>query len=312
MPIRRFRTLVQKAKAPKGPRVSRVPVDVTSENIEALNLEMEKAVAMDLATGLRRFKNDVPKADLDRAFNARSYHGLRETIPWDKLDARVQPAADTLRQVMDRTAAEAIAGISHPEAAEYLQTAANPKMDAFHAKRIDKFMQDLGQPARESIQEVANHATRTGRNSERVASEIRDSLGLNPRQVRALANYRRKLEKDGMRPSHVDRLSDLYRERLLDHRAKTIAVTEVRQASNNAQIISWQAMQDDGVVEPTARKKWVLGWENACPNICRPMDGVEVAVGEHWKLPNGKLAMVPTDSHPNCRCYMALVTSDDD
>lgn len=309
--LRRPKTLVQKARAPKGPRVSRVPVDVTSENIEALNTEMERAVSMDLATGLRRFRKDVPKASLDRAFNARSYHGLRETIPWTKLDDRVEPASDSLKQVMEETVRETVKGIASPERAEYLQDAANPAMEAFHADRVDKFVQDLGEPARQSIQEVAAHATRTGRDSEMVASEVRDSLGLNDVQVRALANYRRKLEKDGMRPSQVNRMAELYQERLLDQRAKAIAVTEVRQASNNAQIFAWQAMQEDGLVEAEARKRWVLGWENACPNICRPMDGVDVPVGEPWKLPNGKSAMVPTDSHPNCRCYMMLVTSDD-
>jgi len=98
---------------------------------------------------------------------------------------------------------------------------------------------------------------------------------------------------------------------MLEQRAKMIAVSETRSASLNGQIQAWLAAQEAGLIPEDARKEWILGWEMACPQLCRPMRGRQVGIAEQWELPNNKLVLVPTESHPLCRCAMTLVIDED-
>ena len=39
---------------------------------------------------------------------------------------------------------------------------------------------------------------------------------------------------------------------------------------------------------------------------CEKMTDVETPLGEPWTLPDGRKVMVPTESHPRCRCSAGL------
>jgi len=296
-------------------RVPRAKVDVTTRNVEAMTRRMESAVQLGFAQGIGRFKNNVAKIDLDRAFNARGYNGLMETIPWADLPGHMGKVAAALDEGMQGAHEHVIQSVRKVRP-EYRQDGGNPRLGPRIKARQRQFMQDLDAETRTHIQTVAQRAARTGASSAQVAQEIKDGLGLNQRQQRALLNYRKNLTADAQAGKRayrgIDGLVDSYAQRLLQARAKTIAITESRQAAAGAQLAAWGAMMGDGVVEPHAHKRWVLGWPNACPEICYPMAGKEVRVDQPWKLPNGKLAMVPNDAHPNCRCYMSLETDDGD
>lgn len=137
-----------------------------------------------------------------------------------------------------------------------------------------------------------------------VASSIRNSIGLFPGQQTALMNYRQGLKESGMKPDRVDAFSSKYEDRLLDYRAKMIARTETRQATNQGQLFIWQDAQNQDLIAPTAKKVWVV--DGAPCEICEPMDGVAIGLAESWTLPNGDIADIPTDAHPHCFCGMEL------
>lgn len=93
-----------------------------------------------------------------------------------------------------------------------------------------------------------------------------------------------------------DRVKDVF-ERATDSRAETIARTEVNRASNFAQI---EGFEQSGVVKEI---EWLTaGDERVDEEICDPMDGETVKLGDDWTLPNGEKVDVPQDAHPNCRC----------
>lgn len=58
-----------------------------------------------------------------------------------------------------------------------------------------------------------------------------------------------------------------------------------------------------GYREAGVEKKGWLAADDACPEICLPMNGVVVGIDEEFLLPNGERVQGPT-AHPGCRCAL--------
>lgn len=202
----------------------------------------------------------------------------------------------------------------------------NPETQKLSRERTKKYLTDLVLPDRKEIQSIIRGANTSGRDvtgerdSDTAQSQIYDKLsalvgekaGLTERQRRGYDNLKASMLKDGpLSKPQKERLRDAADDYRLQ-RARVIAVTEVRAASATAQLEAWLAMQEEGLISPSAKKQWVLGWEEACPRICRPIDGQLRPLAEDFTLGNGKPCRAAGMAHPNCRCQMLLVDDDID
>ncbi|RYF36017.1 MAG: hypothetical protein EOO38_28290 [Cytophagaceae bacterium] len=187
----------------------------------------------------------------------------------------------------------------------------------------------MATPTKDRLYTLIKRANLQGRNSQQLASDlfdklrpasaeklkasVRNSIGLNTRQINAMDRLEDKLLADGelSEDQVAQRVRD-YSDKALADRSKTIAVTETRTASGTAQVESWREMVEQGLVDPASMKQWVNGWEEACPNICKPMDGVMVPIGDMFILPNGDAVYAAGGAHPNCRCSQILIEPGDD
>jgi len=84
-----------------------------------------------------------------------------------------------------------------------------------------------------------------------------------------------------------------------DARAETIARTEANNALNQGTMTTWQ---ESGVV---SGKTWIVG--DGCCDDCADLDGETVDLDEDFP---GDVGDAPP-GHPNCRCSMTAVLSDD-
>jgi hypothetical protein len=294
----------------KKPRVSRVKVNVTHRNIEALNNEMEQAVRMDFIHGINGFKKKIPKAKMDAAFNARGYEGLRSTVPYKDLDKSMARASRSLAKVVDETVAHTIKGITGGVHDENLSmTSSNPRLQQSLDARKKKYLKDLEREHHAHMEHTVKEAMLRGHDSQKVAASVRDGLGLNARQARAFEKYKESIA--GMPTRQRAKLEKDYYNRAIDYRANMIAVTEVRNASANAQLETYKFAEETGLMAQGSRKRWVIGAEDACDKICYPMDGEEVGLHESWTLPNGDTVDIPAATHPHCRCSYMIITDDD-
>jgi hypothetical protein len=247
---------------------------------------------------------------MDRAFNARGYEGLRQTIPYKHLDRAMERAASTLDKVVDSTISHTIQGIEGGIHDDRLSmTASNPRLKASLQDRKQRYLLDLKREHHAHMEHTVKEAMLRGHDSQKVAQSIRDGLGLNARQARAFENYKQTLQ--GVPARQRARMEKEYYNRAIDYRANMIAVTEVRNASANAQLETYKFAEEQGIMAPGSRKRWVIGAEDACEKICYPMDGEEVGLHEEWTLPNGDTVMTPVEAHVNCRCSFMVITDDD-
>lgn len=215
-----------------------------------------------------------------------------------------KPAADPLERRMD---------------------ASNPRLAPHTLERRQKYLTDLFMPQREDMQRIAAQAGKTMR---RRADEIKGVLrpkvddivgqrlslhiGLNREQSRNLFMAEERDRKAGVPEDQIDRNLKVKSDKMLETRAMTVAVTEARAASGMAQIEAWLAMQEQGLIGPNAMAVWHVAWEEACPNICKPVDGVRVALGDDWTMGDGSKCSAPGTAHPRCRCLASLYDPDVD
>lgn len=355
-------------KARKKRRVTRVPVNVNKDTVEALNKAVENAVRASLVGGITTLRKGVAKMQLDTAFNAQDYTKLRKTTAWQKAEASLTKAAkhlsgivpDSVAHTVGRTAEDVrrgvVAGVGGAAAqdTDYTQPidfdaafgrksrgpkvpkatadplsrrvdASNPRLAPHTLKRRDKYLQDLILPQREDIMRIASDRTRSMRErqgdikdvlrpvpDEDISDAVAVRIGLNRMQVRALDKAEAADRDAGLSDTQVDRNQRARSDKMLEQRCATIATTESRAASGSAQVEAWLALQDQGLIGPNAMKVWHLAWEQACPEVCRPVDGVMVALADDFILGNGKPCFAPGQAHPNCRCLCSLYDPDVD
>lgn len=293
-------------------RVSRVKLDLTARNKEAFAQAAEEAVRIDLLRGIERFKQRLPKAKLDEAFNARDYAAARKLIPWDSLPNDLAKATDKVAGLIDETHGRTVEAITEAPEAAYLKDAGNPRLEKHTRKRLSRFLQDLSDEHNEAVQRTIAAATRQGLTPAMVMDRLRNTVGLRTQQNRALASFENGLIEGGKHSkATIRRLVKAKADAMLNQRLRTIAVTETRTAVNTAELESWKAQVADGLLDERAEKVWVIGAEDACPKICYPMDGVAVPLDGSWSLPDGRMVSVVTEAHPNCRCASILRTPDD-
>jgi hypothetical protein len=203
--------------------------------------------------------------------------------------------------------------------------ATNPRLAPHTLERRQKYLTDLFMPQREDMQRIAVQAGKTMRQraddikgvlrpevDDIVGQRLAMHIGLNREQSRSLFMAEENDRKAGVPEDQIDRNLKAKSDKMLDTRAMTVAVTEARAASGRAQIEAWLAMQEQGLIGPNAMAVWHVAWEEACPNICKPVDGVRVALGEAWTMGNGSKCDAPGTAHPRCRCLASLYDPDVD
>lgn len=299
------RNSITKAKR-RGRMVSRVPATPTRNRMEKLHLAMEKAVTADLVNGYTRFRLRVSKVDLDKAFRDGGYKGVIKAIPYDKLPEDMRAAAKNIVKTRELAVKESIRGFRRAESRKYRPDDKNPLLRPYTQARQEKYLTKLASEDKKVIARVTDAAIRTGATPAQLAETILPRIGLNERQGVALGNYEKGLKKTDLTDKQVKSLVKEKSEAMLERRALTIAITESRNAGANAQLATWLQMEADGLLGEDPVRIWNIADEQACPELCQPMDGKQIPLDGEWTLPNGKSIKVVTESHPNCRCIETL------
>ena len=143
------------------------------------------------------------------------------------------------------------------------------------------------------------------------AREIRQLVGLLPRQATAVQNFRARLEGEGVGGDKLEARVGRYAEAQLRRRAMTISRTEILRSSSEGQLGMWGEAKTQGLLDPAKTfRRWIVTRDDRLDvEICEPMDDEErglAAFSQPWRLPDGRQVMVPQEAHPQCRCAAAL------
>lgn len=186
----------------------------------------------------------------------------------------------------------------------------NPQAVAIADELAGAMIVQIDEELRFAIQRQVLLAQVDGIPPRELARRIRDEgLGLTSRQMEAVVNFRRKLEKLGdLDLETINRRTTRYYDALVRQRATTIAISETIQAAELGQAESWRQAADLGLISRQSQEEWVATFDDRLDHsICEPMDGRKKKLGEAWLLPNGARVPVPARSHPRCRCTATLI-----
>ena len=176
-----------------------------------------------------------------------------------------------------------------------------PQVQAWVKNHTAEFVRNVSLSSQEAVKSIIMDAYITSRPPRDTAKSIKRVVGLNERQAKAVANFERNLKAKGLKASLIDKKVGKYSEKLLDYRAYTIARHESLTAVNQGRFQSWRQMQDEGLLSPVQEHQWVTSKDERVCDICEPMDGDQVLIGESFTTGlGGSVEMSP--AHILCRC----------
>ena len=178
---------------------------------------------------------------------------------------------------------------------------ANPRAIEYARRESGQLVTAITAQTRETLRVMVSQAFRQGVTVDELARQIREVVGLLPRQATALANFKSRLTGEGVTGLRIQELADPYRRRLLTQSARTIARTEIIGSSSFGQNEAWRQAVEAGWLRSGAKRKWIVTADDKlCPR-CEPMRGKTATLGRSYDT--GEMG---PPKHPNCRCTQGL------
>ncbi len=172
-------------------------------------------------------------------------------------------------------------------------------------KWIDKYAADeivaITDSQRAAVKEIIEAGYRDGITYQKQAQAIKKIVGLDPRRANAVKNLESRLRKKGrFTEDQIAKKSDKYAKRLLNQRARTIAVQEATTAGAQGSYETTKSAVGRGILDPQKYVGYriVTGDERLCPECYGLM-------GETRELPDGvykSTGSVTAKVHILCRC----------
>lgn len=303
--------------------------------INKIAQEVEPDIRDAFIEAVERVRRGADVSSITEALKRGDVEAAVAALELDALLARLRGMVESLTEVYLRggaTMAEAIASGYTGRPIEFrFDTYSDSVVQFVRSYQFD-LVQNIDRDTRDAVRAVMSEGYRAQLAPSAMARELRDAVGLNERQGRALSNFKRALEKgdaamatqralgvrleqrvrrtirDGGRKEQIAELVEAYRQRLIRQRAEAIARTEsIRMLNAGQHEALRQAVGDGALNGNTLKRYWLVADdERTCP-VCTGIarsnrDGV--GVEEPFRSSNGPIMNPP--AHPNCRCSIFL------
>lgn len=171
---------------------------------------------------------------------------------------------------------------------------------------------------RAAIKVMTQAGIDAGLNPRVVARNVREVIGLLPREAEMVERRRLMLVEQGLPAKRVEALTSRYSKQKLRQRAERIARTEMIDAESFGRLAAWKEGQRSGLIRQDAYRVWIAaGPPRTCP-ICEALDGqvterltgdftAEYEVGKGDNVRTVTVIRERPPAHPMCRCTDELV-----
>ena len=258
---------------------------------------------------LKKSPDALPEQALD-ALRGGDIDGFINAVDWDSVAEPIKGVQDVLQDYAKANAVRVYSD-SGIVASPLTFTLIDEKAVAWAREHAALMVTNITDEMRNTIRITAEDALNGGFTYQQVAQRIRTNLPLTERDAKAVDSFRERQAKRFMEtmkdPAKAQEKADAkaqrYADKLQAQRARTIARTEIMNASNQGRYLGWEAGVESGFVDNASVKEWIAEGD-AC-EICLPLDGTVVPWNGEWDEVGG---MPP--AHPNCRCTAALLPPD--
>jgi SPP1 gp7 family putative phage head morphogenesis protein len=299
---------VRKARRPKDPNLRKPNSGLTKAEREIYDIYTKAFNGVRNQLGDQKVLNDILNS-----LQTNNISGIPAAFNWRKFLESLNGVVPTLsKQVADMATVHSKA-LPRKMTYEYSFEAKDPRAIAWAQTQAGKRVQGITLETQQAIANLISDGLRTKLTREEIIAELRQTVGLDKRQSRALGTfYEKRLNKyleDGITyeeaAKKAEKDGNRYRVRLLKQRAIRIARTEISAAANAGRYLSWIEAEDRGLLPAGSTKRWITATdERTCP-ICQPMNRVEIP----WTIPFTTGDQMPP-AHPNCRCTAVIVPAE--
>ena len=140
---------------------------------------------------------------------------------------------------------------------------------------------------------------------------IKGMIGLTPRYVTAVNNYRAELVKQGLSKARIAELVKAKREKYLWLRATMIADTELMMAANMGQYLLWEQAAYQGLLLASEWLRiWIVTPDDRLCQDCLAMEGQTVELLKmnfQGEVNNQPVSVLVPPLHTKCRCTTGLI-----
>jgi ribosomal protein S13 len=164
---------------------------------------------------------------------------------------------------------------------------------------------DMSDKEKERVRGILTDGVRDGIHPSEMVLEIQATVGVTKKQAERIRRKVNRAIEDGMSRTRAKSLRSAEAVRTRGIRAKAIARTETNDALNFSLAESWREADEEGIVPPAAKKKWVAMMDSGkdgkprTSEVCRYLNDQEVGLNENFSAPEFGFEGPGPSAHPN-------------
>lgn len=225
------------------------------------------------------------------------------------LPPRMPSVVTSLGELYGAAGVEAVAQLPREAGLRMRFDLLNPRA-VDHLRRYDfDLVQQLSRTSVDGLRSIMVRAFEEGMPPRVAAREIRAVVGLTRNMEQAVASRKAELKAEGRKSDQVERMTEKYRQKLLNYRGLNIARTETVRAANEGTLEQERQMQDVGLLGQDAARFWVVTKDDRLCAVCQAIPGLNPQ-GRNMNQPfitqTGTVMSPP--AHPSCRCTFRTVS----
>lgn len=282
---------------------------------DGFDADVQKAIKA-LVAGLKKSGATIPN-DAYTQLRLGNIDGFLAYVDWDKIRAGFGNLEGILTSAAQKggTSTFTLGGVD----AELLFELIDERAVIYAQERVGQLIVEITEQMRGTVRDVIASAERGEMTYQMAAIELQSTIPLTTRDANAVTKFSEKNFQRFMREGLSEARARVkaqnkaaeYAAKLLESRTKTIARTEIIDASMSGRYIGWEAGVTAGYISNDSVKEWIAE-PDACP-ICSALDGKLIGWNQEWEFPEGVTAgstnrMPP--AHPNCRCSVVILPPD--
>lgn len=258
----------------------------------------------DLLAAFRLIRDAYTDAELEGLIRSGR---IMEIVDQALLDKAFQPARDGIVDATRRGFDAAAKDMPKNAQAGVGFDILNPRVVDAIRQLDSRVINTLKEEVRDTVRAFIENGLREGKNPREIGRQLREIIGLSPKQAENLVKYEEKLRALKRKPltePQIEKRVAAYRRRAISANAETNARTATLDSMKLGQKLSFEDAIAKGIIDPaTLYKVWISVGDSRVRPEHQAMHGQEVRYDSHYS--NGD--DVPGESDWNCRCISRFV-----
>ena len=167
---------------------TKVKVTRTYARTTALSKQMSQAGRADLLGGLKTFKRNIPADRLFNAWKTGDYTNVMRNIPWHELPEHLERARTSIGGAYEKSAEFNIKSLPANTKRALRFDTKNPGIQKWLNSRTGDLIVNIQSDTQRVVQQAVKRSFDKALTPRQVANQIKNSIGLYPKQEQALAN----------------------------------------------------------------------------------------------------------------------------